>query len=69
MQLLPGMAFIYLVAVIFMQFFKLPVLKRKIVMICPRCEAAKNEDGDYSCACGGHYEDIRTMKWVEAKTP
>lgn len=64
MKSLPSMLFIYLVVVIFMQFFKIPILKKK-VLICPKCEAAKNDDGDDSCPCGGHFVDIRTMKWVE----
>ena len=65
MQRLPGMVLIWLIAVIFMQFFKVPVFKRKLVVICPKCEAAKNDDGDYQCRCDGHFVDIRTMKWVE----
>lgn len=65
MQTLPTMLVIWLIAVIFMQVFKVPALKRKIVMICPKCEAAKNDDGDYGCPCGGHFVDIKTMKWVD----
>ena len=65
MKTLPVMLFMWLAVVIFMQFFKVPVFKRKLVVICPKCEAAKNDDGDYQCPCGGHFVDIRTMKWVE----
>ena len=65
MQHLHGMTFIFLLAVIFMQVFKVPVLKRKRVVICPKCEAAKDDNGDYSCPCCGCVEDNKTMKWVE----
>jgi hypothetical protein len=65
MQRLPAMVFIYLIAIIAMWVLKVPILKKKKVVICPKCEAAKNDDGDYGCPCGGHFVDIKTMKWVE----
>ena len=65
MQQLPAMVFIWLIVVIPMWVLKVPVLKKKKVVICPMCEAAKNDDGDYSCSCGGHFVDLGTMKWVE----
>ena len=39
----------------------------KSVMLCPRCEAAKDDDGNYDCSCGGRVVDIKTMKWIEDK--
>jgi len=65
MQRLPAMVFIYLIAIIPMWVLKVPILKKKKVVICPECEAAKDDDGDYGCPCGGHFVDIKTMKWVE----
>ena len=65
MQRLPAMVFIYLIAIIAMWVLKVPILKKKKVVICPKCEAAKNDDGDYGCPCGGQFVDIKTMKWVE----
>jgi hypothetical protein len=65
MQRLPVMVFIYLIAIIPMWVLKVPILKKKKVMICPECEAAKNDDGDYMCPCGGRFVDIKSMKWVE----
>ena len=38
-------------------------------LMCPMCEKTKFDDGSYSCSCGGHFEDIGTMKWVEEKAP
>ncbi len=37
-------------------------------LMCPKCEATKFDDGDYECPCGGHFEDLNTMKWVEDKS-
>jgi len=68
MQRLPIMVFFFLAVIIVMQIFKFPVLKRKLVLICPKCEAAKNDDSDYQCPCGGHFVDIRTMRWIEDET-
>lgn len=66
---LPAMVFIYLIVIIPMWFLKVPILKKKKVMICPKCEAAKNNDEDYECPCGGRFVELETMKWQEKKAP
>jgi hypothetical protein len=38
-----------------------------ITLVCPQCEKIKENDGMLTCECGGHFEDIKTMKWVEDK--
>jgi len=65
MKELPAMVFLFLLVVLFMQLFKLPIVKKKKVVICPKCEAPKDDDGDYECPCGGRFVDIKSMKWVE----
>lgn len=35
------------------------------ILVCPKCERTKENDGFLACSCGGHYVDIKTMKWVE----
>ena len=65
MQILPGVIVFLVVATIIMLVFKIPFFSRKKVMICPRCDVAKDDDGDYECPCGGCFVDIKTMKWVE----
>ena len=37
--------------------------KRRI-MICPKCETSKHDDGVLNCSCGGHFENIEEMKHV-----
>lgn len=37
----------------------------ELALVCPKCERVKAWDGYLPCECGGHFEDIRTMKWVE----
>ncbi len=39
----------------------------KITLVCHECGKVKVDDGFTSCSCGGHYVDIKTMKWVEDK--
>ena len=41
--------------------------KKTLTLVCPKCEKIKEDDGIIPCECGGHFEDIKTMKWVEAK--
>ena len=38
-------------------------------LICPKCEKVKEWDGMLPCKCGGHFEDIQTMKWVTPSEP
>ena len=38
---------------------------KKVTLVCPACNTIKNHDGIYICSCGGRFEDILTMKWVE----
>src|ERR1700720_3229977 len=35
----------------------IPPQPRQKTVICPRCEAAKREDSQPECSCGGHFED------------
>lgn len=37
----------------------------KSTMICPKCGAAKYDDGSLQCKCGGHFEDSKNLKWEE----
>ena len=41
-----------------------PLGKRKVV-VCAKCESTKYADAQPDCPCGGHFEDLDTMKWVE----
>jgi ribosomal protein L37E len=34
-------------------------------MICMKCGAAKYADDSLQCKCGGHFEEMRNLKWVE----
>jgi len=34
-------------------------------LVCPKCEKVKEWDGMLPCKCGGHFEDIQTMKWMD----
>jgi hypothetical protein len=34
-------------------------------VICLNCGKTKYEDAESECACGGHFEDVITMKWVD----
>ena len=38
--------------------------KSRKSVICTRCEKTKFEDSETKCSCGGHFEDLETMKWV-----
>jgi hypothetical protein len=38
--------------------------KRREV-ICPNCETTKYDDGIMGCSCGGQFEILSQMKWVE----
>jgi hypothetical protein len=38
--------------------------KPRQVMVCPNCEATKDEDSVLACSCGGHFEYLETMKWI-----
>jgi hypothetical protein len=37
-------------------------LTRKTV-VCPRCEKTKWQDSQTECSCGGHFEDVQTLRW------
>jgi|HubBroStandDraft_1064217.scaffolds.fasta_scaffold36985_2 hypothetical protein len=34
-------------------------------MLCPKCEAAKWDDGVTKCSCGGEFVPLDTLKWVD----
>ncbi len=38
--------------------------KRRTV-ICAKCESTKYDDGVLTCSCGGQFESLARMKWVE----
>lgn len=38
------------------------------MMVCPKCEITKHEDGEDKCSCGGRFELMETMKQVNANT-
>ena len=65
MQVFPSVLFLWVLTMIVIKFINFPVPPQKIVMICPKCEETKNDDGVLTCSCGGHFVDLRTMKWVE----
>jgi len=37
----------------------------KSLMICPKCGAAKYDDGSLQCKCCGRFEDMKSLKWEE----
>ncbi len=37
---------------------------RQRTLVCPKCEKAKNDDSQLECPCGGHFEDMESMKWI-----
>ena len=39
--------------------------RRKGIVVCRKCEQAKYADGGADCPCGGQFENIQEMKWVE----
>jgi len=38
------------------------------ICVCPMCGSEKKFDRRLTCSCGGHSEDIKTMKWIDDKT-
>ena len=38
--------------------------RKRPMMICPKCEATKYDDGATQCSCGGHFETMDSMKYV-----
>jgi hypothetical protein len=40
--------------------------RRQQTVICSRCKKTKTADVQTECSCGGHFEDIDTMRWVDA---
>lgn len=49
--------------------FGRPILSKTIwrskAWICNKCFETKSSDGQYSCQCGGTFEDFEHRKWVE----
>jgi hypothetical protein len=43
--------------------------KKCQVLVCSKCEKVKDWDGIIPCDCGGQFEDIRKLKWVEIPKP
>jgi len=41
--------------------------KVRRTMVCPHCGITKFEDSESKCSCGGHFEDLETMKWMGHK--
>jgi len=46
-----------------------PTNPPKVTLVCTECEKVKVDDGITSCSCGGHFVDIKTMKWMEDEPP
>jgi hypothetical protein len=38
--------------------------RRRPMMVCPKCESTKYEDGVNQCPCGGHFEMMESRKYV-----
>ena len=51
------------ITILFILFWRTP----DRLMICPKCDAAKNDDGNITCLCGGKFEPIIYYRWVEEK--
>jgi len=34
-------------------------------LVCPKCEARKDDDGLLECSCGGRFIQMEDLKWVE----
>ncbi len=45
-------------------FYLFPPIRRK-TFVCPKCGKTKFADSEADCDCGGHFENIETMKWVK----
>ena len=53
-----------LVAAIICAFLSYKLDRKRPMMICPKCEATKYEDGVTACSCGGRFEKMEMMKYV-----
>jgi hypothetical protein len=40
---------------------------RRREVICPKCDSTKYDDGLMHCSCGGEFDYLAEMKWVEFK--
>ena len=54
----------FLTFIIVLAFFVIRNKKLKTV-ICVDCQKQKKEDSEYSCECGGKFESIDLLKWIE----
>jgi hypothetical protein len=45
----------------FLFYLSKPASRKTVV--CPRCDKTKWQDSQMECSCGGHFEDIETLKW------
>ena len=52
------------IAGVFVGVVILLVYGRQSTLICSSCGESKRADGKMSCACGGHFRDIRDIKWI-----
>ena len=50
------------IAGIFIYFYK---SKKAPRVVCPKCGVTKDLDASPRCECGGHFENLEEMKWVE----
>ena len=39
--------------------------RKKPKVVCPNCGNLKPADDSPECACGGHFESVDEMKWVD----
>ena len=63
---LPMILFISLITfVIIMTGFIIRNKRTPKTVVCVNCQKEKKEDEEYSCECGGKFEGIDLLKWVE----
>jgi len=36
-----------------------------IWLLCPNCDAIKNDDGRYQCQCGGRFQPRDDFEWID----
>jgi hypothetical protein len=54
-----------IVAIVIIFLIQRFLFKKKTESICPKCGTTKMSDVVKLCRCGGNFEDLETMKWVD----
>jgi hypothetical protein len=52
-----------IVAIVYLKFYK-----PRVTMICPKCEQTKFDDGNSVCSCGGTFEKLIEMKFINSSS-